>query len=269
MALNNSKRIIIAIALVAAAAAAGIFYFGARGFLERCYYPPVLMYHSIDDHGARLKLSVSTREFRGQMKYLRDRDYDVVSLERLSEIISSGSKIPRNIASVTFDDGSLDNYTNAFPILKEYKIPATVFVISGCIGKPDFLSAAQIKEMSEAGIDMGSHSVTHPHMEGLAKGDLKREIVGSKKDIEAITGRPVVAFCFPFGGFNDAARGILQEAGYKAALVTMPRDNSIKLDLYRIKRIKIAPGPFSNLDFRIKTSGYYTWFKAHRWKKKK
>lgn len=265
MALSNSKRIIIAVLLIAAVA----LYFGGRSFLEGCYYPPVLMYHSIDDHGARLKLSVSTREFRGQMKYLKDKKYDVVSLERLAEIISSGRKIPRNIATVTLDDGSLDNYTNAFPILKEYKIPATIFVISGSIGKPDFLNAAQIREMSDAGIDMESHTVTHPHMEGLAKGDLKREIVGSKKTLEAITGKPVVTFCFPFGGFNDDARGILKEAGYKAAFVVMPRDNSIKLDLYRMKRIKIAPGPFSYLDFRIKTSGYYTWFKAHRWTKKK
>lgn len=265
MALSNSKRIIIAVVL----AATMVLYFGGRSFLERCYYPPVLMYHSIDDHGAKLKLSVSTREFRWQMKYLRDRKYDVVSLERLAEIISSGRKIPRNIAAVTLDDGNLDNYTNAFSILKEYKIPATIFVISGSIGKPDFLNASQIREMSDAGIDMESHTVTHPHVEGLAKGELKREIVRSKKAIEAITGKPVVTFCFPFGGFNDDARGILEEAGFKAAFVVMPRDNSIKLDLYRMKRIKIVPGPFSYLDFRIKTSGYYTWFKAHRWTKKK
>jgi len=265
VALNRSKKILIAVVLVAAAA----LYFGGRSFLESCYYPPILMYHSIDDDEPGIKLTVPAREFRGQMKYLRDKKFDVVSLEQLADIISSGKKIPRNIVAVTLDDGYLDNYTKAFPVLKEYRVPATVFVISGCIGKPDFLNTAQIREMSEAGIDMESHTVTHPHVEGLAKGKLKREITESKKTLEAITGKPVVTFCFPFGGFNDDARGILKEAGYKAAFVVMPRDNSIKLDLYRMKRIKIAPGPFSNLDFRIKTSGYYTWFKAHRWGKKK
>jgi peptidoglycan/xylan/chitin deacetylase (PgdA/CDA1 family) len=171
--------------------------------------------------------------------------------------------------AVTLDDGNLGNYTNAFSILKEYKIPATIFVISGYIGKPDFLNAAQIKEMSDAGLDIESHTVTHPHMEGLAKDELRRQILESKKTIEAVTGKTIYTFCFPFGEFNNDARDILREAGYKAAFVTMPRDNSIYLDLYRMKRIKIAPGPFNYLDFRIKISGYYTWLKAHRWTKKK
>jgi len=225
------------------------------------------MYHSIDDQQARVKLSVSTQEFRRQMKYLKKR-YDIVSLERLADMIKSGEKLPRNIVAVTLDDGCLDNYTNAFPILKEYKIPATIFVVSSYIGKPGFLNHVQVKEMSDAGIDIESHSVTHPHMEELTKNELKREISDSKKAIESITGKTIYTFCFPFGGFNDDAREILKEEGFKAAFITMPRDNSIALDLYRIKRIKIAPGPFSFFDFRIKASGYYTWFKAHRWKKK-
>ena len=264
MALSNYKKRIIVVVLIAAAA----LYFGGRNFIDKCYYPPILMYHSVDDNGAKLKLSVSTHEFRWQMKYLRDKKFHIVSLEQLSDILKSG-KVPHNIAAVTLDDGNLDNYTNAFSTLKEYKIPATIFVVSSYIGKPDYLDAAQIKEMSDAGIDIESHSVTHPHMDGLAKDELISQIYVSKKAIEGITGKTVYTFCFPFGGYNEDARQILKDGGFKAAFVTMPRDNSIKLDPYRMKRIKIAPGPFDHLDFRIKTSGYYTWFKAHRWTKKK
>ncbi|MDD4879447.1 MAG: polysaccharide deacetylase family protein [Candidatus Omnitrophica bacterium] len=265
MALSNKKKILITVILAAAAA----LYLGGRSFLETCYYPSILMYHSVDDHGAKLKLSIPVKEFRAQMKYLRDRKYEIISSVQLADMIKSGKKIPRNIAVVTFDDGYLDNYINAFPVLKEYKVPATIFVISGSIGKPDFLTAAQMKEMSDAGIDIESHSVTHPFIEGTTEEGFKREAVGSKKAIEAITGKPVYTFCFPYGGFNDFTRGILRDAGYKAGFVTMPRDNSIALDPYRLRRIKIASGPFSSLDFRIKTSGYYIWLKAHRWKKKK
>ncbi|MDD5072916.1 MAG: polysaccharide deacetylase family protein [Candidatus Omnitrophica bacterium] len=265
MALSNPKKIILALVL----AAAVTLYFCGRSFLEKCYYPPILMYHSVDDHGFKLKLSVPVKEFRAQMKYLRDRKYDIVSSAQLADMINSGKKIPRNIVAVTFDDGYLDNYLNAFPVFKEYKIPATIFVISGSIGKPDFVNAAQMKEMSDAGIDIESHSVTHPFIEGSTKEGFEREAVESKKAIEAITGKPVYTFCFPYGGFNDYTRDILRDAGYKAGFVTMPRDNSIALDAYRLKRVKIASGPFSSLDFRLKTSGYYMWFKAHRWKKKK
>jgi peptidoglycan/xylan/chitin deacetylase (PgdA/CDA1 family) len=184
-------------------------------------------------------------------------------------MIKSGKKIPHNIVAVTVDDGLLDNYVNGFPVFKEYRIPATLFVILGSIGKPDFLNAAQIKEMSDAGIDIESHSVTHPYIEDLTPDGFKREVVESKKAIEAITGKPVYTFCFPYGGFRDYVRDILRDAGYKAGFVTMPRDNSIALDPYRMKRIKVASGQFSLLDFRLKTSGYYMWFKAHRWTKRK
>ena len=265
MALTNPKKIFIALLLAAAA----VLYFGGRNFLENCYYPPILMYHSIDDHGAKLKLSVPVEELRAQMKYLRDKKFDIVSSAQLADMIKSGKKIPHNIVAVTLDDGPLDNYVNAFPVFKEYKIPATMFVISGSVGKPNFLNAAQIKEMSDAGIDIESHSVTHPYIEDLTPDRFKREVIESKKAIEAITGKPVYTFCFPYGGFRDYVRDILRDAGYKAAFVTMPRDNSIALDPYRMKRIKIAPGPLNMLDFRLKASGYYMWFKAHRWTKRK
>ncbi len=265
MRLSNSRKITIIIVLAAAA----VLYFGGRSSLEKCYYPPILMYHSIDDHGSKLKLSVPVKELRAQMKYLRDKKYDIVSSAQLAEMIKSGEKIPHNIVAVTLDDGYMDNYVNAFPIFKEYKIPATIFVISGSIGKPDFLTAAQMKEMSDAGIDIESHSVTHPFIEGLTPDGFKKEVVESKKAIEKITGKSVDTFCYPYGGFKDFAPDVLKDAGYDAAFVTMPRDNSIAVDAYRLKRVKIASGPFGSLDFRIKASGYYMWFKAHRWKKKK
>lgn len=264
MGLSNLKKIIMFLLL----AAALTLYFGGRSFLERCYYPPVLMYHSIDDQWRRTKLSVSPEQFRAQMRFLREKKYDVIPLERLADMIKDGKRLPHNIVAVTFDDGNLNNYTNAFPVLKQYKIPATVFVVSDWIGKPDHLSATQIKEMSAEGIDFGSHTKTHPYMEPRTKDELRTEIIESKKVIEAVTGKPVVTFCFPYGGKNEYARGVLKEAGFKAAFVVMPRDNSIKLDLYQLKRIKVSPGPFNLLQLRVKVSGYYTWFKAHRWKKK-
>jgi peptidoglycan/xylan/chitin deacetylase (PgdA/CDA1 family) len=266
MALNNPRRAIIVVLILAAATT---LYFAGRNFLEKCYYPPILMYHSIDDHWRETKLSVSLGQFRGQMKFLREKKYDVVPLERLVDMIKSGRKLPHNIVAVTFDDGNLNNYTNALPVLKEYKIPATMFVVSDWIGKPDHLNAAQIKEISAAGIDFGSHTKTHPYMEPRTKDELKIEILESKKAIEAVTGKPVVTFCFPYGGKNEYARDILRDTGFKAAFLSMPRDNSIKLDLYQLKRIKVSPGPFNLVQLGVKVSGYYTWFKAHRWGKKK
>ncbi len=242
---------------------------GGWHFLETKYYPPILMYHSIDEQWTKTKLSVSPEQFREQMKFLREKHYNVISLEALADLINSGKRIPHNTVVITFDDGNENNYTNAFPVLKEYKTTATIFLVSDWIGKENFLNVAQIKEMSKNGIKFGSHSKTHPSLSELSNERLKEEILLSKRAIESSIGQPVTTFCFPFGGKNPNAKSLLVETGYKTACVTFPRDDSIKLDVYELKRIKVSPGSHNLLVFRVKTSGYYTWLKAHRWKKKK
>ena len=92
---------------------------GGWYFLETKYYPPILMYHSIDEQWTKVKLSVSPEQFREQMKFLRDRHYNVISLDELADLIMSGRRIPHNTVVITFDDGNENNYTNAFPVLKE------------------------------------------------------------------------------------------------------------------------------------------------------
>lgn len=259
---NLKAAVIIFIALLA-------IVIGGRYFLETRYYPPILMYHSIDEQWRQTKLSVSPEQFKEQMKFLRDKNYNVISLEQLADLMNSRSPIPHNTVVITFDDGNENNYTNAFPVLKEYKIPATVFLISDWVGKENFLKISQIKEMVRYGIEFGSHTKTHANLSELPKNKLEEEIVKSKKAIESFLGKPVTTFCFPFGGRNPDAGEILKGAGYKTACVTFPRDDSIKIDLYELKRIKVSPSSFNLLEFRIKTSGYYTWLKAHRWKRKK
>ncbi len=258
----NLKNKIIILALIVMVFA-GFWY-----FLETKYYPPILMYHSIDEQWTKTKLSVSPEQFRQQMKFLKEGYYNVISLERLADMISDKERIPHNTVVITFDDGNRNNYTSAFPVLKEYGLPATIFLVSDWIGKDNFLTDPQIKEMERYNIDFGSHTRTHPFVTELSGEELKEEIVSSKKAIEEISGKPVYTFCFPFGGKNKDARQILQEAGFKAACVTFPRDDSIVIDRYELKRIKISPGPHNLLVFRVKCSGYYTWFKVHRWKKK-
>lgn len=242
---------------------------GGWYFLETKYYPPILMYHSIDEQWTKTKLSVSAEQFKEQMKFLRDKHYNVISLEALADLINSGKRVPHKTVVVTFDDGNENNYTNAFPVLKEYKIPATIFLVSDWIGKKNFLNANQIKEMLRYGIEFGSHSKTHASLSEISGKKLEDEIYLSKSAIESVLDKSVITFCFPFGGRNPEAKEALLRARYKAACVTFPRDDSIKLDVYELKRIKVSPGSHNLLVFRVKASGYYTWLKAHRWKKKK
>ena len=225
------------------------------------------MYHHVENVPEGGSLYVLPARFEEQMKFLRDNGYSVISLAALADIIDIGAKIPRNTVVVTFDDGNANNYINAFPILKKYRIPATIFLISDAIGKGGYLNYRQIKEMSKEGIEFGSHTKTHRNLKEATEKEMAREVAISKALIESITGKPADTFCYPNGEKNDHGAQVLREAGFKAACVNMPRDGSVRPDVYLLKRIKVTNGPVNTV-FRLKLSGYYTFFKVHNGKRK-
>ena len=130
---------------------------------------------------------MSPESFERQMRFLRERKYNIVSLEELTDLIKNKKKIPPMTVAVTFDDGYLDNYTHAYPVLKKYNIPAAIFVVINRIGKhlvnDDYMSWSQIREISESGlITIGSHSMSHPNLSEISlEEQLKEEILESKK----------------------------------------------------------------------------------------
>jgi len=262
---NNRPRfrLLIAVSVLALAAT------GAMLFLETKFYPPILMYHNVEDLPAGNAMYVTGAQFREQMRFLREHKYNIVSLDALADILESGGKVPRNTVAVTFDDGNANNYLNAFPILKEYGIPATVFMISDCIGRGGYLTVTQIRKMSSAGIDFGSHTRSHLNFKDAPERAIENELLHSKKIIEEVTGRKVTAFCYPFGERGACRDDMLKRAGYRTAFMTTLRDGSVRLDRFALKRIKIETSRANMLEFRLKVSGYYTWLKSAGRKRKK
>src|SRR3989338_11299150 len=103
-------------------------------WLEPRYTPPILMYHSISD-GPNESLHVKPDSFLRQMAYIKWRRYNVISLDELVEGIKSGKRFKHNTVVITFDDGYEDNYKYAYPVLRDFGFPATIFLISNYIGK--------------------------------------------------------------------------------------------------------------------------------------
>ncbi len=230
-------------------------------YLRDQYVVPILMYHRIDDRYVESKLSVSPESFARQMRFLKVHNYNVISLDEAAELFKEGSPIPHNTVVVTLDDGYENNYTNAFDVLKEYHIPATVFIVTEWVGKEDFLSWDQLREMAEAGVSIGSHTSSHPHLPSIALSEAKEEIFKSRRIIEEELGRKVTFLCYPFGSFNGKIRELVKDAGYRGACAIHPgRDYSDK-DIYALKRMKISRTADNLFVFWIKVSGYHTWFK--------
>lgn len=178
----------------------------------------VLMYHSIGDN--RESFTVSPIEFERQMKYLREDGFTIVSLGELLHLLKENLPFPPRSVVVTFDDGYDDNYFNAFPILKKYTIPATIFISSALIGEKIFARAGsplfvlnneQIRELLESGlITIGSHSHYHKKFTHLSEQEINDELSASKKILEALTGRKIFAMAYPSGRVNETVEHATQ-----------------------------------------------------------
>jgi len=253
--------LIIAILILAIVIVAGSIF-----FLRSIYVVPILMYHLVDQSFAETKLSVSPSSFARQMEFLNKHKYNVVSIEELIGLLKQNKSIQPKTVAITFDDGYENNYTSAFPLLKKYKLPATIFMVIDNIGKKGFLNPAQINEMIESGlVSIGSHTMSHAHLPSLLdKTRLRNEIFESKKALEGITGQKKTLFSYPVGGFNEEIRQMVKDAGYLGACATSPGKGYPKNDTYALKRVRISRTSDNLFVFLIEASGYYTFIKEIR-----
>ena len=238
-------------------------------FIRAQYVLPIAMYHSVKPvvpEGNRLIVSVEA--FDRQMRFLKKNSYDVLPLETAAAMIVDGRKLPARALVLTFDDGYIDNYLYAFPVLKKYGLPATIFLIVNDIGKPDKLNWDQIREMQDSGlITFGSHTMSHPFLEYVTvPAELTSEISGSKKALERMFERPVRTFAYPMGRFNHEVRQRVIDAGYAAAVATNPGKRLRNDDLFALKRIRISESAANLFVFWFETSGYYNFIREHRHK---
>ncbi|MBN1405287.1 MAG: polysaccharide deacetylase family protein [Candidatus Omnitrophica bacterium] len=233
--------------------------------LKPQYAVPILMYHNIEN-GENESLYVGKRNFSQQMAYIKKYGYNVISLDELVAGIKNKRNFKHNTLVITFDDGYLGNYTNAYPILKSYDFPATIFLISNYIGKDkEFLKWPHIQEMlKNSKITFGGHTRNNIYLpDAKDKGILENEISGCRKDIQARLNTRVDYFCYPAGGFSKDIKKIAEQSGYKGACTTNRGFNESGIDVYALRRIKIKDSDFGKnpLSFWFKLSGYYNLFR--------
>lgn len=200
---------------------------------------PVIYYHSVNKN-AENELMITPDNLEKQLNYINDNNYTTITINELYEHLKNKKPIPEKSILITFDDGYMNNYTEAFPILKKLNMKATIFCVGNSLDGSYYLSEEAIKEMSSYGIDIQSHTVNHLHLDTLDYAEQLSELKQSKKILERITGKEVISIAYPFGDYNQDTVKAAKEAGYKLAFTTnlglSDRDDNI----YELDRIYIS-----------------------------
>jgi peptidoglycan/xylan/chitin deacetylase (PgdA/CDA1 family) len=188
---------------------------------------PILMYHYISQPPAdadvyRVDLSVTPDNFRQQLAWLRDNGYTAIDYYDLSLAIVGHVELPEKPVLLTFDDGYLDNYTAAFPLLQEYGYKGTFFIVTDFVdlGREGYMTWPMIEELSRAGHRIEPHSRTHPDLRDKDRDGLIWELLGSQQTIAAHIGYTPRYFCYPGGDYNEETIQLLRELEYWGAVTT-------------------------------------------------
>ena len=249
---------------------------------KKKYEVPVVMYHRVINNSENEGIYgtyIYENIFRQHMQYLKDNNFDVITFEDLNKI-GWRNRFQRNkkYIMITFDDGYVDNYNLAFPILKEFGFKATIFLMgestynewdvnAGGEKKFELMDKFMIKEMQDYGIEFGAHTFNHPKLNKLSEEGIRHQIVDVKKPLEEKIEKEIITFAYPYGILNDYAKKMAREAGYTFTVSTDSGSVCLSDDLYQIRRIAIFPN--TNLfSFKRKVAGNYNFKKIKREKKK-
>lgn len=196
---------------------------------------PIMMYHNISEPipDDPYLLYVSPEIFERQVAYLVKKNYKILSVEEFNSILESGVTPKQKSILLTFDDATPTHYSVAYPVLKKYGQTGTFFMIASM----SLLNHQQIKEMSDGGMDIQSHSNTHAYFNKISSAAINEEMATSKSKIEGITGKPVTLLAYPGCAADYRSFEIAQNNGYIAAF-SCGRYIDIKLDKkYYISRV--------------------------------
>lgn len=227
---------------------------------------PILMYHALADDDS--DLCVAPAAFRAQLAWLRDHGFRSVSLDDYAQALASGGgpeQLGRAVV-ITFDDGYVNNLEHALPALSEIGFSATFFIATGHVGRTTgwlerpwpVMTWEQIAACARAGIAIGAHTVSHPHLDQIPLEQARAEMADSKREIEQRLGRRVDWLCYPYGGFTPAVEAAAREIGFRGAVSVDPGNTNRPEELFRLRRFYV--GPRTGLaHFALATSRLWTW----------
>lgn len=222
---------------------------------EKDINPKVLMYHRVveDESDCRSRYSVTVQNFRQQLKMLQMLNIVPVTFEDYHLYLKDKLTLPKNPIILTFDDGHLDTYTNAYPVLKEFDMKAVVFVMGDRerkyadwdaeeITETPLMTDDQVLEMRKAGFEIGAHSMSHAPLSTLKGKELQWEIANSKENIEALLKEKIYSFAYPYGRVNSLVQSLVMQEGFRFGCGVYTGSPRFGNSIFDIRRLAIYSG---------------------------
>jgi peptidoglycan/xylan/chitin deacetylase (PgdA/CDA1 family) len=218
---------------------------------------PILCYHHIKDipmvSKASMGYDVTLAQFKNQMKTLADSGYKTVLPDQLYDYLTKGTPLPEKPVMITYDDTDEEQFSFAKPEMDKYGFKGVYFIMTISIGRPRYMTKEQIKQLADEGHEVASHTWDHSRVDkykyenqieegGVKKivNDWDQQLVKTKTKIEAITGKPVKYFAYPFGIWSKDGIPEIEKRGYKMAFqLSTARDTT--QPLFTVRRMIVAP----------------------------
>ena len=205
-----------------------------------------LMYHELELSGRNLcnsdlgykRYTNTELGFRNQIFRLHQLNYVGINVSEASNPFFQD----KNKIVLTFDDGCETDLIIASSILKEFNFNATFYVVAGFVGQKGYLSTNQLRELSDLGFEIGSHSMTHRYLSDLSSRDLRFEVLESKDRLEQFLGKRINHFSCPGGRWNNTVVQVVKETGYDSMATSRIGTNNPNIDSFLLSRICILRG---------------------------
>jgi len=252
--MRNLIRALLALACVASAATPAAV--SARD--RRVYHVPVLMYHRIARAPADAvwpSLYVNPTKFAAQMAALDNAGWETITAAQLAAAVAAGDTIPKKTFVITFDDGTVDGYENALPILQEHGFVATFYVITHKVGREKYFSVEQVQALALAGMEIGNHTSLHVFDPLATRSETNALVRDAQDAIELWTGVRPTTFAYPYGYQSTNLVASVRSAGIQMAFTTQwgareTRDSALSLPRVRL-------GPWVTPERLVKILGYW------------
>lgn len=219
-------------------------YMGGGLTLSGYQTVPVLSYHNFSEaKGDRMTVTASA--FEAQMKFLKDNGYKVITMDQLFDFLDFKVQIPRKSVVITIDDGWRSTYDIAYPILRKYGYPATLFVYTDLItGAKKTLNWDLVTEMSKNGIDIQCHTRTHRNLALIREKEsfkdyydsVDRELTESSRIINEKLNKEVKYLAYPYGATNRLVVSLLRKYGFRGAFTIKRGGNPFFINNYTLNR---------------------------------